>query len=143
MAEDWWSSDVVDEALDQEIDDFWSADNPDGPPATEAEPAPEELDAISTRMYSGMTFNDAMARYKELLASPDITPPPLGIGYAMYRDPETGRSEYVPQPSPRMFGKDGLLANTTSAGVKLIQGDLKGASEAFMTPLQLSAPSIR
>ena len=131
MAEDWWSSDVVDEALDQEIDDFWSADNPDGPPATETEPAPEELDAISTRMYSGMTFNDAMARYKELLASPDITPPPLGIGYAMYRDPETGRSEYVPQPSPRMFGKDGLLANTTSAGVKLIQGDLKGASEAY------------
>ncbi|MDA9855401.1 hypothetical protein N9C80_03120 [Paracoccaceae bacterium] len=71
-------------------------------PALE-EPSQDELDAISTQMYAGMSFEDAQKKYDQLMESEDVVPPILGLGYALYKDPETGRSEYIPKPRPAMF----------------------------------------
>ena len=61
-------------------------------------PEPEVLDAISTQMYAGMTFADAQQRYDDITSGPNVTNPIMGLGYAVYKDPETGRREFIPRP---------------------------------------------
>jgi hypothetical protein len=92
------------------------------------QPTQEEIDAISTQMYKGMSMEEANEYYRELLKNPNVTPPPLGLGYAIYVDPETGRREYFAKPSPRT-GKSLL-----DAGKKVLQGDFSGAAEAITNP---------
>ena len=91
-------------------------------------PSQEEIDAVSTQMYSGMSMDEAARYYSDLLKSPDVTPPPLGLGYAVYKDPNTGRREYFAPPSPR------TLKSLLTAGGKVLQGDLSGAAEAITNP---------
>ena len=91
------------------------------------EPTQEEIDAISTQMYKGMSMDEAAAYYKELLQNPNVTRPTFG-GYAVYVDPDTGRREYFAPPSPRT-GKSIL-----QAGGKVLQGDFSGAAEAITNP---------
>lgn len=79
----------------------------EAPVTEDGAPSREELDAISTQMYAGMSYADAVEYYEGLMNSPDVTPPPSIAGvrlpaYAMYKDPETGRREYIPAPMPNM-----------------------------------------
>jgi len=112
-------------SVSENIFDQFDQDQPD------AVPNQEQLDAISTQMYSGMTFSEAREKYNQLLESKQVKAPPLGIGYAVFEDEKTKRREYIPKPSPKLFGKDGILANTTDALKKVVTGDFKGASEAY------------
>lgn len=94
-------------------------------------PEPEVLDAISTQMYAGMTFADAQQRYDDITSGPNVTNPIMGLGYAVYKDPETGRREFIPRPLPRMFGEDGLIKNFGRAAIKTVTGDFSGAASEF------------
>lgn len=118
-------ADIIDPFATEEednsiVDPFAQTDTDDQ--TTEAIPT-ETKDDISTQMYEGMTFEAAWDKYNQLMQSPDVTPPPFGIGYAVYTDPETKRSEYILQPTPRMFGKDGLFDNTADALMGVITLD--------------------
>ena len=54
----------------------------DAPAPASEEPSQDELDAISTQMYAGMSFEDARKQYDELMESENVSSPFLGLGYA-------------------------------------------------------------
>ena len=118
------------------VDPFASDDLENTQEGEEDEPtlkeiAEEEPDAISTQMYSGLTYSEAREKYDTLMESPDVIKPLFGLGYAVYEDPETGRREYIPRPDMKMFGKNGMLDNTYDVIAGLLTGDLDRASTAF------------
>lgn len=99
---------------------------------TDTKPAAKPTDAISTQMYEGKNFSEAMEQYNSIIEGDNVTKPPLGfIGYAVYNDPETGRREYIPRPNQKMFGKNGMFDNATDMLAGLITGDMERASTAF------------
>ena len=99
---------------------------------TDPQTAAQSTDAISTQMYEGKNFSEAMEQYNSIIEGPNITKPPLGfIGYAVYNDPATGRREYIPRPNQKMFGKNGMFDNATDMLAGLFTGDLDRASTAF------------
>lgn len=52
------------------------------------------------------TFGDALNYYHgTILKDPNVTPPPLGIGYAIHTNPDTGETNYLTPPSPTLFGQ--------------------------------------
>ena len=58
------------------------------------------------------SFEAAINFYQDtVLADPNVTPPPLGVGYAIYTNPETGETDYITPPSPRVFG-DGAKSDS-------------------------------
>ena len=80
--------------------DTTSTDTPE-----EEAPSPEQLDAISTQMYKGMSYRDAVDHYNKIIKNPNVIPQPsvLGIplpGYAVLKDEKTGNREYIPKPRP-------------------------------------------
>jgi hypothetical protein len=113
------------------VDVFSPSETPDGEP-TIAQIAEDEPDAISTQMYSGMTFSEAMDKYDSILESPDVTKPLLGfLGYAVFKDPETGRKEYIPQPDMKMFGENGQFDNMSEWFAGLLTADMDRMGSAF------------
>ena len=108
MAENWWEEDAIDpsETGDTPSATSWySEDEVEGQGGSTTEPTQEQLDAISTQMYEGMSYQDAADYYDKLLQNPNVTPPPsvFGMpipGYAVYNDPNTGNREYIPAPKP-------------------------------------------
>ena len=113
------------------IDPFAVVEEPDDVP-TIVQIAEEEPDAISTQMYSGLNFREAREKYESIIEGENVTKPLLGfLGYAVYKDPETGRREYIPQPSQKMFGKDGQFDNLFDFTAGLVTGDMDRAANAF------------
>ena len=113
------------------IDPFAVVEEPDDVP-TIVQIAEEEPDAISTQMYSGLNFREAREKYESIIEGENVTKPLLGfLGYAVYNDPETGRREYIPQPSQKMFGKDGQFDNLFDFTAGLVTGDMDRAANAF------------
>ena len=113
------------------VDVFSPTSEPDDVPTIE-QIAEEEPDAISTQMYSGLTFSEARDKYDTIMESPDVTKPLLGfLGYAVYKDPETGRREYIPQPDMKMFGKDGQFDNMSEWFAGLLTADMDRMGAAF------------
>ena len=59
----------------------------------------------STDMWD--TFDDfgaAVSFYNNtVLTDPDVTPPPLGVGYAIHNNPDTGEATFITPPSPRLL----------------------------------------
>tara|TARA_B110000902_G_scaffold190001_1_gene215112 strand:+ start:3206 stop:6679 length:3474 start_codon:yes stop_codon:yes gene_type:complete len=52
------------------------------------------------------TFGDALDFYhNNMLKDPNVTPPPMGIGYAIHTNPATGETNYLTPPSPTLFGE--------------------------------------
>jgi hypothetical protein len=99
---------------------------------TKTETVAQPTDAISTQMYEGKNFSEAMEQYNSIIEGPNVTKPPLGfIGYAVYNDPDTGRREYIPRPNQKMFGENGLFDNATDMLAGLITGDMDRAATAF------------
>ena len=93
-----------------------------------------ELDAISTQMYGGMSFEQAMERYNQIIESPDVTPPPLGVGYAIFKDPETGRREYIPRPKANMLDAAGKAITTAIQAPFSDEVSLSDAAAEFNNP---------
>ena len=113
------------------IDPFEVVEDPDAVP-TILEIAEEEPDAISTQMYSGLNFLEAREKYESIIEGDDVTKPLLGfLGYAVYKDPDTGRSEYIPQPDMKMFGKDGQFDNLSEWFSGLFTADMERMGAAF------------
>lgn len=57
-----------------------------------------------TDMYRNMPFEQAADYYYNIvLQDENVTEPPLGVGYAIYTDPQTGEQQYIAPPSPKMF----------------------------------------
>ena len=99
---------------------------------TKTETVAQPTDAISTQMYEGKNFSEAMEQYNSIIEGPNVTKPPLGfIGYAVYNDPDTGRREYIPRPNQKMFGENGMFDNATDMLAGLITGDMDRAATAF------------
>jgi len=97
-------------------------------PFTDAEAVPTDKD-VSTTMYDDMSYEDAARLYDDFMKDPNVTPPRLGVGAAIYTDPETGEREYIPRPSPRTFKAAG------SAIIDLVTGKgLAAARETFTNP---------
>lgn len=49
-------------------------------------------------------FGEAVSFYNnKVLTDPNVTPPPLGIGYAIYNNPDTGEATFVTPPSLRLL----------------------------------------
>lgn len=102
--------DQFDETSDEEANPFDQFDEekvPSTDTAPSTEPSEEELDAISTQMYSGMSYKEARDYYDSLMENPNVLPKRsvAGItlpGYAYYVDPDTGKREYIPAPAPNM-----------------------------------------
>lgn len=94
----------------------------------------ESKDAISTQMYEGMTFKEANEYYTSLLENPNVKKPPFGIGYAVFTDAETGRKEYIPKPSPRMFDAAGQAIITAIQAPFSDEISLKDAADKFNNP---------
>jgi len=119
----------LDESLDESLDVFG---NPIDEEEVDTKPAAQPTDAISTQMYEGKNFSEAMEQYKSIIEGDNVTKPPLGfIGYAVYKDPKTGRREYIPRPNQKMFGKNGMFDNATDMLAGLFTGDMDRASNAF------------
>jgi hypothetical protein len=113
------------------IDPFEVVEDPDAVP-TIVEIAEKEPDAISTQMYSGLNFLEAREKYESIIEGDDVTKPLLGfLGYAVYKDPDTGRSEYIPQPDMKMFGKDGQFDNLSEWFSGLFTADMERMGAAF------------
>lgn len=113
------------------VDVFSPSETPEGEPTIE-QIAEEEPDAISTQMYSGMTYSEARDKYDSIIESPDVTKPLLGfLGYAVYKDPETGRKEYIPQPDMKMFGENGQFDNMNDWFAGLLTADMDRMGSAF------------
>ena len=93
----------------------------------------------STDMWD--TFDDfgaAVSFYNNtVLTDPDVTPPPLGVGYAIYNNPDTGEATYITPPSPRLLSggaKSGAfdlaavgLAAAAGNGLELVGAGLEYA----------------
>jgi hypothetical protein len=94
----------------------------------------ESKDAISTQMYEGMTFKEANDYYNSLMENPNVKKPPLGIGFAIYTDEKTGRKEYIPRPSPRMFDAAGKAIITAIQAPFSDEISLKDAADEFNNP---------
>lgn len=60
----------------------------------------------STDYSSYGTYGEAMEYYQGIILNdPNVTPPPLGIGYAVHKNPDTGAINYLTPPSPTLFGR--------------------------------------
>jgi gas vesicle protein len=57
------------------------------------------------------SFEEAHRFYKDVvLQDPNVTPPPLGVGYAIFRNPDTGETDYITPPSPTIL-RDGAKSD--------------------------------
>ena len=56
-------------------------------------PTQEEMDAISTQMYSGMNMDEAVQYYQKLLENPNVKKGKFSQ-FAYYTDPNTGRTDF-------------------------------------------------
>jgi len=99
-------------------------------PFTDAETVPTDKD-VGTTMSDDMSYETAVQLYDDLMKDPNVTPAPMG-GFgtaAVYKDPETGRNEYIPRPSPRTWKAAG------DAIIDLVTGKgLAAARETFENP---------
>ena len=74
---------------------------------------PFQIGGYSTDMHSKFdTYSEAMSHYTDVvLTDPNVSPPPLGVGFAIFNNPQTGQKEYITPPSPTLFG-DGAKSST-------------------------------
>lgn len=74
----------------------------------------------STDMYRNMSFDQAADYYYNIvLEDPSVTPPPLGFGYAIYTDPNTGEQSYITPPSPNLLSDGAKSSGWDIAAVGL------------------------
>ena len=66
------------------------------------------------------TFGEAFEFYNNIiLKDPNVTPPPMGIGYAMHTNPDTGETNYLTPPTPTLFGQGAKSSSFDLAAVGL------------------------
>jgi len=100
-------------------------------PAQDTEWLGEEVpadDAVGTTMYDGMSFEDAIRLYEDFTKDPNVSPSKTGWDTAIYTDPETGKREMIPRPTPKTWKATG------DAIIDLFTDGPKKALDTFSNP---------
>ena len=81
-------------------------------PVSEPKPIDKQADELGSQYFRGMSFEDAINEYERIRNLPN-TEVERFSGNLVYTDNVTGRREFVPRPSPKMFS--GLVETAISA----------------------------
>ena len=111
------------------------APTPSEPVVDQADATPRDdlADDLGSQYWEGMDFEDAIAEYKRIEALPNAERESIS-GMLRYTDTETGRSEFVPMPKPRMFQATGKAIMQAVQAPFSSEVSLRDAAETFTNP---------